>query len=407
MVGSMRLEMYRIVLALVLLTAVINYRHVLHRADLTDLLLLLLIGLTFASFWHNHGMQKAIESTGILAIETLGAFYLARLYVSSPQRFFKVNQFFISVLALLTVFAVYEAFTHHRILHDIARAITGHDSLDPRLYTYDYVRAGLLRATSLFAHPILYGTLMALFFPFAVLWLWRQRNLHSFLNVGGLGLSMLLTLSSAPVLTVIFQSITAVVVRFWHSAKYFWIALISGAAAAALFIEAVSNRGFFALLISYLTFNPHTGYSRLLQWEHAADDIARNPVFGIGHNTWERPESLAWLGSSIDSFWLLLSLQHGLFALLLLLLACLYTVFNTLNLVHRHHPDYRWMVSAWVLSFISLILIGFTVDYFGKLQPLFFFMLGSIGWARYYPLWNQQAKELASQTPNDIKNMNG
>jgi len=42
------------------------------------------------------------------------------------------------------------------------------------------------------------------------------------------------------------------------------------------------------------------------------------------------------------------------------------------------------MVTAWILAFLSLILIGFSVDYFGKLQPIFFFALGMGGWARYY-----------------------
>ena len=49
------------------------------------------------------------------------------------------------------------------------------------------------------------------------------------------------------------------------------------------------------------------------------------------------------------------------------------------------------------LSFFSLILIGFTVDYFGKLQPMFFFTLGSIGWARNYAQWNRQAEEMEMQ----------
>jgi hypothetical protein len=40
------------------------------------------------------------------------------------------------------------------------------------------------------------------------------------------------------------------------------------------------------------------------------------------------------------------------------------------------------MANAWALSFLALILIGFTVDYFGKLQPMFFFTLGAIGWIK-------------------------
>ena len=84
-----------------------------------------------------------------------------------------------------------------------------------------------------------------------------------------------------------------------------------------------------------------------------------------------------------------MTLQHGIIASFLLLFLCLYAVFNVLNRLHKHHPATRWMVKSWVLAFMSLILIGFTVDYFGKIQPLFFFVLGSIGWARNAPKLNQ------------------
>lgn len=390
MLGSVRLEAYRLVLALMLLYALLDIRRVLAIADVVDILLVALIGFVFASFAYNHGLQKAVESTGIYVIETLGAFYLARLYITTPERFFQVNQWFITPLALLTLLTLYEAFSHHRILHDLARFITGHEGLDARLYTNDYVRMGLLRATSLFEHPILYGTLMAMFFPFAVLMLWRYRQGSQALKVAGLSISMLLTFSSAPLLSVIFQSFLTFLVRFWHNAKRFWVALFCGGLAISFLIETFSNRGFFGVLISYLTFNPNTGYFRLLQWQFTADDIEQHLTVGIGHHDWTRPYWMDWMGNSIDSFWLLLILQHGLFALLMLLLACFYASFNILSLVHKHHEQNRWMVTAWLLSFMSLLFIGFTVDYFGKLQPVFFFILGAINWAKYYPLWNQQ-----------------
>ncbi|OQX16633.1 MAG: hypothetical protein BWK73_03425 [Thiothrix lacustris] len=396
MVGSVRIEAYRIALGLALLYALFNLRDVLQQADLIDILLFCLIGIVFASFWQNHGMQKAVESTGIFAIETVGAFYLARLFITTPQRFYRINQTFITLLALLTVFTVYEAWSQHRILHEIAEKLTGHHALDPRLYTHHYIRAGIMRATSLFAHPILYGTLLALFFPFALLLVLRFRTLGYASKLLGITVSMLLTLSSAPLLALIFQGFTAILVRFWDNARQFWISVFFGGLATALLIEAFSNRGFFGILISYLTFNPNTGYFRILQWEYTADDISDHLIFGIAHHEWTRPYWMEWMGNSIDSFWLLLILQHGMFALILLLLACFYAVFHTLNLAHRHSEQSRWMVSAWVVSFMSLILIGFTVDYFGKLQPLFFFMLGAISWAQYYPLWNRQAEELVS-----------
>ena len=384
MAGTVRIETYRIVLALTLVYAFFNFRTVLKRADLTDVLLLGLIVIAFASFWYNHSLQKAIESTGLYSLETLGAFYLAKLFITTPERYYKINQAFIWILVALTLPAVYEALSHHRILHEWAERITGHISIDYRLYTSDYLRGNIMRTTSVFAHPILYGTLAALFFPFAILLFWRQQKIRQFIAIFGLSLSMLTTLSSAPLLSLIFQGFTVLLVKFWLTARRFWVALFFSGLAGAMLIQALSNRGFFGILISYLTFNPNTGYFRLLQWEYSMDDILDHPILGIAHNDWTRPYWKDWMGDSIDSFWLLVTLQHGIFAFILLLTACLYAVFSVLNQVHRQDETVKWMVTAWILSFMSLILIGFTVDYFDKLQPMFFFTLGAMSWAKYY-----------------------
>jgi hypothetical protein len=126
-----------------------------------------------------------------------------------------------------------------------------------------------------------------------------------------------------------------------------------------------------------------------LQWQYTLDDdIPENLILGIAYNDWTRPYWMEWMGNSIDSYWLLLVLQHGIFAGLVLLIACFYAVFNMLNQVHQHDDTSRWMVTAWILSFMSLILIGFTVDYFGTLQPIMFFMLGAISWAKFYRSWD-------------------
>ncbi|MDX9988184.1 O-antigen ligase family protein [Thiothrix unzii] len=395
MAGSVRIEPYRVVLGVALVYAVLNFKMVLERADLVDILLVGLLGFAFASIWNNHDLQQAVESTGIYAIETLGAFYLARMYLNTPENFFQINRLFVLILAGLTLFSAYEAFAQHRFLHEIAKNITGHDSLDFRLYMHYYIRNGVMRAASLFEHPILYGSLLALCFPFAFLWFRQTRSIGTGSSVVALIASMLLTLSSAPLLSLIFQAGIAVLVKFWNSARRLWIALLFASLAGSLLINAFSNRGFFGILISYLTFNPNTGYFRLLQWEHSMDDIAASPILGIGLigpglHDWTRPYWISsWFGNSIDSFWLLLALQHGLFAAGLLLFASLYASFNTLNLLHKHDDDTRWMVTAWLLAFFSLILIGFTVDYFGKLQPMFFFTLGAISWARDYSRWNK------------------
>ncbi|WP_299875354.1 O-antigen ligase [uncultured Cocleimonas sp.] len=392
--GSLRLEAYRLVLAVVLIYGFININQILKQANLVDILLFFFVILATASLIYNHGLKDGIESAGILIIEILGSFYLARLFITTPKSYYEINMWFATILAILLVFSLYEAFAKHRILHEWAKVITGNDSLDYRLYTHYYIRMGIMRTTNLFAHPILYGTIGAIFFPFIVLLVAYKFKLGNAIKAVAIFIGMVTTLSSAPLLSVAFQAMTAVLTRFWHGGKRFWFGFGFIALSGMILINALSNRGFFAILISYLTFNPVTGYYRLLQWEYTMDDIKEHPLFGIGLHDWTRPE---WMNNSIDSFWLLMTLQHGIIASFILLFLCLYAVFHMLNRLHKFHPATRWMIRSWILAFMSLILIGFTVDYFGKIQPLFFFILGSIGWASNHQQMNQIIKRMTQR----------
>ncbi len=394
LVGSLRLEAYRLVLAVVLIYGFINIHQILKQVNLVDILLFFFVLLATASLIYNHGLKDGVESSGILIIEILGAFYLARLFITTPKSYYDINMWFVTILALLLVFSLYEAFAKHRILHEWAKNLTGNDSLDYRLYTHYYIRLGIMRTTNLFAHPILYGTIGAIFFPFIVLLVAYKFKLSNAIKAIAIFVGMLTTLSSAPLLSVAFQAMTAVLTRFWHGGKRFWFGFGFLALSGMILINALSNRGFFAILISYLTFNPVTGYYRLLQWEYTMDDIKDHPLFGIGLNDWTRPD---WMNNSIDSFWLLMTLQHGVIASFLLLFVCLYAVFHMLNRLHKFHPASRWMIRSWILAFMSLILIGFTVDYFGKIQPLFFFVLGSIGWASNHQQMNQILRRMTQR----------
>ena len=127
LVGTLRIEAYRIVLGLALIYAFLNIRVILAKADLVDILLFFFVLLASASLIYNHGLKDGIESAGILIIEILGAFYLARLYITTPKHYYNVNIWFATILALLLVFSLYEAFAKHRILHEWAKNITGND----------------------------------------------------------------------------------------------------------------------------------------------------------------------------------------------------------------------------------------------------------------------------------------
>ena len=113
--GSLRLEAYRIILVLTLIYTLINIRKVLENADLVDILLFFFVILASASLIYNHGLKDGIESSGILIIEILGAFYLARLFITSPKNYYQINMWFATILAFLLIFSIYEAFAKHRI----------------------------------------------------------------------------------------------------------------------------------------------------------------------------------------------------------------------------------------------------------------------------------------------------
>ena len=73
LLGSLRIETYRVVLGLALVASIINIKQVLEKADFVDILLGAFIVLATASLMYNHGPQKGLESSGILAIEDFGS----------------------------------------------------------------------------------------------------------------------------------------------------------------------------------------------------------------------------------------------------------------------------------------------------------------------------------------------
>ena len=81
-------------------------------------------------------------------------------------------------------------------------------------------------------------------------------------------------------------------------------------ALALLIVHFASQSGLIYILIR-MTFDPQTGYYRLLIWRFGLESIRENPLFGIGYAAYERYE---WMSASVDAHWLLLGVRHGAFA---------------------------------------------------------------------------------------------
>jgi hypothetical protein len=308
----------------------------------------------------------------MIFVETAGSYFLARVYIRSADDFLNMARALFGLVAFLFPFAVIEATTGQDLLLKAWSAIlTSYES------SGEDVRAGFHRVQSVFDHPILYGICVGSTLAMTHLVLGREsspakRWARTSLN----GAAALLSLSSAPIAAVVMQAMLVMWnwalrrVRFrW---KILWVLLM----ASYLVISMGSNQGAVKFYISHLTFDPQTGWHRLLIWQYGSASVLDHPLFGIGFNEWARE---SWMSSSVDMFWLLHAMRHGLPAGLLIL-AAFFLLF--LPISFRKSSDQRVEAyrTAYLIAMISFFVVGWTVHFWAMAYMWFLFMLGSGAW---------------------------
>ena len=110
--GSLRLSPYRIVLLLCLVPCLIRWMSggagPIRLADFC----IILIGLWGVISWAVlHGTAKAIESGGIHIAETLGAYFLGRCFIRSPEAFRRMAVLLFWIIIGLLPFLIHENLT--------------------------------------------------------------------------------------------------------------------------------------------------------------------------------------------------------------------------------------------------------------------------------------------------------
>jgi hypothetical protein len=327
--GGLRLSPYRVVLLLAFVPLLLRMvrENRLNAADylitahaLWALLALCLYG----------GLASGIESGGIYIVESLGAYLVGRMAVTSPETSRAMLQFMLTVLALMAVFALPESLTGIHFLREASRAVMGGSALpiiEPRL--------GLHRSFGSFDHPILYGVFAASTFAAAYYVIGKERLKMRALAVLGL---------------IAGSTFKGIQLR--------WSILIGGILLLWVAVTLASNRGFVKVFISYFTFSPQSAYNRTLIWDYGSAEVARNPLFGIGLGDWIRAP---WMSDSMDNFWLLTAVRYGLPALMFLVGAIIYIGIKQAQMVSRDKD-------------------GVTVHFWNALFAYFFFLIGTGAW---------------------------
>lgn len=320
-----------------------------------------------------HGLEAAIQPSGVLLVETVGAYLLARVYVRTAADFARVVQLLLWVVIILFPFALIESLTSQKLILDFLRPFA-----NVHAGNYGEARWGLTRAQVVFQHPIHFGVFCASLFGLVYyLDIARGRALlrrafHLAAVVGGTFLS----LSSGPLTALIAQAAlmgwdfgTRRLPRRWSILG--WLAV-----AAYVTVDLISNRDPVRVFITYAALSAHSAYARIHIWTWGSAEVLRNPFFGIGYGDWERA---AWMSASVDMFWLATAMTFGLPAFLLLAGATL-SIMRQLGRLKLVDEEARACRTGLLITLGGLIIAGTGVHYWNIIYPFFMFLLGSGMW---------------------------
>ncbi len=310
--------------------------------------------------------SSGIQPGFVFLLETMIAYLLVRCYMTKPGHFSSFARTLFVLLCISIILAVPEAiFLKERYIHDFASLVTGYQ------YNFqDDYRLNMLRAASTFEHPILFG----LFCSCAIGLLWSTANKSGLrkLKTAILFFGVILSASSAPILTAIVQTVLVIVERITRQIKSRLRILITLIAVIFTILSIFSNRGPFGIIATSLALNPQSGYYRILIWEYTIDDVMRSPIIGFLPETWTRPW---WMTDSLDNHWLAQALRGGIPAVVLILFG-FWLVWRELYKTKIVPEDFARARFGWSVMALALVLGGATVAFFGKMHTFSFVLLG-------------------------------
>jgi hypothetical protein len=310
----------------------------------------------FAAAYYTSG-PSAISSTGAESLEFLGGYTVARGFFFGPAAIYTFIKPFKIVTAYIVLLALFDNLSGRLIVQETFSAAFGSFaplSPDFRLYW--------VRATSTFDHPILLGTYCTVacgIFLFS-----EQSPLSKMLWAGLAVFGCLLSLSSAPLLSCL---IVLMLYLYNMTLKEYsgrWRALQLCLVTIVVVIMAVANHPL-GWIISHLTFDPVSGYFRMLIWDAATQKIMESPFTGYAFG----PLNHDILDTTIDSVWLVFSLRFGLPMVFLLVLANIGSLLPAKNRLkgEMEDPNAPNLRIAFTIAIVTLMFTGLTVHYWNYL----------------------------------------
>ena len=327
--------------------------------------------------WLHWGGVDMIEYAGVLVVESLGAYLVARRYVRDEASYRGMIRVFFWMGIVLGASAAIEAVTFVRPV------VMLFDPVFDTFYRRIDIRMGMQRSQTSFEHPILSGVfIMMMLTPLYTALRTGGTLVRAVLGVLPVMAGVFFSLSSGALLGMTVQVGILVWGTVLHDKPWRWKVLAALTALAYVTVDLLSNRTPFEVFISYATFNQGTGYHRILIFIYGMDHVWVSPIFGSGFDEWARPE---WLhSSSVDNFWLVVAMRHGVpgFVLIALFYA---SVAAALIRARPLSPHIRLHREAIAIVLVAMFLALCTVHVWGSTAVFVFFVLGLHGWVSDAP----------------------
>jgi hypothetical protein len=322
------------------------------------------------SMVRSHGVGQTAVTGGTYVVEFLGAYLLARIAIRSGADFRRMVKLLFVIILILLPLAAIEGFFWV-------------DAVIPHWIGADWIisniggRMGIRRSQVVFEHPILFGAFVST--AFGLVWYALIPNaafVARMFLVSFVGFATFFSMSTGAFLAVIVQLgligwelLTRPHPQRW---KIFAVLVIIG----YLVLDQITTRSPFHTLVRYASFNSQSSYNRILIFEHGMAVVKANPIFGIGFRDWPRPR---WMNPSVDNFWLLIAMRHGVPALLMFAAAIALIVLRA-GRQPLIDPVDRACRAGYLTALGGIIIAGGTVHYWRALLVFVIFIIGSGVW---------------------------
>lgn len=311
---------------------------------------------------YHHGVAR-LPYAAVLAIEMFGSYVVGRMLIRTVADYRRFIRYFLWTLLLLSPVALYELYFSRMPIAELFDTVF---SVTKKNIEFRY---GLSRVQVAFPHSILYGLFCSLSLA-STYYIYRSNFSRTLPRMALIIGMTIMSLSSAPILSVLIQ----VLMIAWDKiTKGNWKLLAALFAGMYMFLEIFSNRGPIVIFIQNMTLDPNTGWTRIYIWRFGSAAVLDNPFMGIGLNDWPRPY---WLTASVDNFWLLTAMRHGLPCLLFLLFALAVHI-RRIAQARDLSGETAAVRSGYMVTLVGMIFILATVHIWNELAVFVMFFFGA------------------------------